>query len=115
MAKKNFTQYVLLAAIAVFIVVGIANFGAGPSGSSVEQSTRYEVTVWTCEWNNGWHWTGQTHDYTWKLGSLLSRTEAYCNAGTWTCTDVSGSSIIRGTESAECGYGTEGAVCFCRR
>ena len=118
MANKNYTQYILLAAIAVFIIVGIANYGS-PSGYSplkaAQSTSRYDVKEYVCEWDNGWKWIGDTSTNTYKLGHSLSRTEAYCNNAAWTCIDVAGNSIITVTGTADCDVHTEGAKCFCRR
>lgn len=116
MAKRNYAQHMLLVAIVVFIIVGIANYGATPSGSAAEQSTRFDVTEYTCTWANGWHWIGYTSEYKWTLGHILTRAEAYCNdpAWRWVCVDDTGRSLI-GT-SHDCTYGDmEGAVCTCIR
>ena len=111
MANKKYTQYILLAAIAVFIVVGLANYGGTPSG----YAGRYDVTEWTCDWDNGWHWTGETSTNTWQLERFISQTEAYCKTGTWTCIDIEGDSILTTSTTAECGSYTQFAVCRCRR
>lgn len=110
MEKVTYKQFIVLATVAVFIIVGIANYS--PAESPSGYSTRYDVTSWTCTWDNGWKWIGETNDYTWKLGSLLSETEAYCKDGIWTCKKASGELI---TEIAECDYSTDGAICTCAR
>lgn len=119
--KRNYTQHILLVAIVVFIIVGIANYGGTPSGSIIEKTTRYDVTSYECKWgegsyltSGGWHWIGKTSDYTWTLGHLLTRAEAYCKDWTWVCKDING--IDLGTGTQDCSYGgMEGAVCTCAR
>ncbi len=104
--KQNYTQYLFLAAIAVFIIVGIANYGASTSGHYIEYSpgSKSSVNIWTCtEFNNNYYWEGTARSgMIWNEQGELRKQDAEC-IGHFSC-----------GSSSYCGSSSVGEICICR-